>query len=158
MLRLLENADWLTAEPVALASARGAGTAIPFRGGEVVCREVDRDAFAGVDIALFSAGGGPSRAWAPVAAEAGAWVVDNSSAWRMDPEVPLVVPEVNADAMADRPKGIVANPNCTTMVAMPVLDPLHREAGLEAVLDYTRTKTVWINTSSEPMADPFVMR
>src|SRR5439155_790061 len=90
--------------------------------------------FAGLDIALFSAGGAASRALAPRVAAAGATVVDNSSAWRMDPEVPLVVSEVNPHALASIPKGIVANPNCTTMVAMPVLKPLHDEAGLRRVV------------------------
>ena len=89
---------------------------------------------AGVDIALFSAGGGTARELAPRVAKAGATVVDNSSAWRMDPDVPLVVPEVNAHALGDIPKGIVANPNCTTMVAMPVLKPLAVEAGLRRMV------------------------
>ena len=86
--------------------------------------------FSGRDIALFSAGGSTSKEYAPTVAAAGAVVIDNSSAWRMDPQVPLVVPEVNADALADIPIGIVANPNCTTMAAMPVLKPLADEAGL----------------------------
>ena len=90
--------------------------------------------YRGVDIALFSAGGGTSRELAPRVAEAGATVIDNSSAWRMDPDVPLVVPEVNAHALDDIPKGIVANPNCTTMVAMPALKPLAVEAGLRRMV------------------------
>jgi aspartate-semialdehyde dehydrogenase len=92
--------------------------------------DADTADFSGLDYALLSAGGATSKALAPRIAAAGAIVVDNSSAWRMDPEVPLVVPEVNADALAAIPKGIVANPNCTTMAAMPVLAPLHAEAGL----------------------------
>ncbi|HEY2429847.1 MAG TPA: aspartate-semialdehyde dehydrogenase, partial [Acidimicrobiales bacterium] len=90
--------------------------------------------FEGLDVALFSNGASTSRPLAPRVAAAGAVVIDNSSAWRMDPDVPLVVPEVNADALAHIPKGIVANPNCTTMVAMPVLAPLHRAAGLRQVV------------------------
>ncbi len=90
--------------------------------------------YRGVDIALFSAGGGTARELAPRVAKAGATVIDNSSAWRMDPDVPLVVPEVNAHALGDIPKGIVANPNCTTMVAMPVLKPLAVEAGLRRMV------------------------
>ena len=90
--------------------------------------------YSGLDIALFSAGATASRALAPQVAEAGVTVIDNSSAWRMDPEVPLVVPEVNAHALDNIPRGIVANPNCTTMVAMPVLSPLAREAGLERLV------------------------
>ncbi len=86
--------------------------------------------FSGIDIALFSAGGSTSKELAPKVAAAGAIVVDNSSAWRMDPEVPLVVAEVNPGALDSIPKGIVANPNCTTMAAMPVLKPLHEDAGL----------------------------
>jgi aspartate-semialdehyde dehydrogenase len=87
--------------------------------------------YAGLDVVLFSAGGSTSKALAPKVAAAGAVVIDNSSAWRSDPEVPLVVAEVNPHALADLPKGIVANPNCTTMAAMPVMRPLHEEAGLK---------------------------
>jgi aspartate-semialdehyde dehydrogenase len=119
------------------ASARSAGRTLPWRGGEVVVEDADEADFAGVDIAIFSAGATASRRLAPRAAEAGAIVVDNSSAWRMDPDVPLVVPEVNAAALASIPKGIVANPNCTTMVCMPVLKPLHDEAGLRRLVAST---------------------
>ena len=98
----------LEGDPVLLASARSAGRRLPWRGGEVEVRELTADSFAGVDIALFSAGGGRSREFAPAAVAAGATVVDNSSAFRMDPDVPLVVAEVNPDALRDRPKGIVA--------------------------------------------------
>jgi hypothetical protein len=107
---------------------------LPWRDGEVEVRAVSAEAFDGVDIALFSAGGGRSREWAPVAAERGAVVVDNSSAFRMDDDVPLVVSEVNPAAITRRPKGIVANPNCTTMVLMVAAKPLHDAFGLtEAV-------------------------
>jgi aspartate-semialdehyde dehydrogenase len=116
------------------ASARSAGTAIRFGGVDVIVEDVETADASGIDIALFSAGATASRAYAPKFAEAGAVVVDNSSAWRMDPEVPLVVSEVNPDAMEERPKGIIANPNCTTMAAMPVLKALHAEAGLERLI------------------------
>ena len=117
-----------------LASARSAGRTLSWRGEEVVVEDVESADLSGIDVALFSAGATASRAHAPRFAEAGIVVVDNSSAWRMDPDVPLVVPEVNADALADIPKNIVANPNCTTMVAMPVLKPLHDEAGLRRLI------------------------
>ena len=116
------------------ASARSAGRRLAWAGGEVAVEDADTADYAGVDIVLMSAGATASRALSPRIAAAGATVVDNSSAWRMDPEVPLVVPEVNADALASVPKGIVANPNCTTMVAMPVLAPLHREAELRRLV------------------------
>ncbi|GAA4486309.1 aspartate-semialdehyde dehydrogenase [Microbacterium panaciterrae] len=116
------------------ASARSAGTAIDFGGVSVIVEDVETADPAGVEIALFSAGATASRAYAPRFAAAGAVVVDNSSAWRMDPEVPLVVSEVNPEAIADTPKGIIANPNCTTMAAMPVLKALHAEAGLERLI------------------------
>ncbi len=116
------------------ASARSAGTTVDFAGTPVVVEDVDAADAAGIDIALFSAGATASRAYAPKFAEAGAVVVDNSSAWRMDPEVPLVVSEVNPDAIDERPRGIIANPNCTTMAAMPVLKALHAEAGLERLI------------------------
>jgi aspartate-semialdehyde dehydrogenase len=112
------------------ASARSAGTTLPWAGGEVTVEDSATADFSGIDIALFSNGGAASRELAPKVAAAGAIVVDNSSAWRKDPEVPLVVSEVNADDLDTIPKGIVANPNCTTMAAMPVLKPLHDEAGL----------------------------
>ena len=112
------------------ASARSAGTALPWAGGEVVVEDSATADFSGIDIALFSNGGAASKELAPKVAAAGAIVVDNSSAWRKDPEVPLVVSEVNADDLDTIPKGIVANPNCTTMAAMPALKPLHDRAGL----------------------------
>jgi aspartate-semialdehyde dehydrogenase len=116
------------------ASARSAGTVLPFGDREVVVEDAATADPSGLDVALFSAGATTSRALAPVFAAAGAIVVDNSSAFRMDPDVPLVVSEVNphaiAKAMTGARKGIIANPNCTTMAAMPVLKPLHDEAGL----------------------------
>ncbi len=116
------------------ASARSAGSVIQFQGYDVVVEDVAAvatEGLADIDIALFSAGGGTSKEHAPRFAEAGAVVVDNSSAWRKDPQVPLVVSEVNPDAIADAELGIIANPNCTTMAAMPALKPLADEAGLE---------------------------
>jgi aspartate-semialdehyde dehydrogenase len=112
------------------ASARSAGTVLPFGDREVVVEDAGTADPSGLDVALFSAGATTSRALAPKFADAGAVVVDNSSAFRMDPDVPLVVSEVNPHAIADARKGIIANPNCTTMVAMPALKPLHDEAGL----------------------------
>jgi aspartate-semialdehyde dehydrogenase len=112
------------------ASARSAGTTLPWAGGEVVVEDSATADFAGLDLALFSNGKAASRATAPRVVEAGAVVIDNSSAWRMDPDVPLVVAEVNPDDALHPTKGIIANPNCTTMAAMPVLAPLHRAAGL----------------------------
>ncbi len=117
-----------------LASARSAGTQLDWRGSPVVVEDLATADLSGIDIALCSAGGSTSRQYAPKLAEAGAIVVDNSSAWRMDPNVPLVVSEVNPDALDDIPSGIVANPNCTTMAAMPVLAPLHRAAGLRRLV------------------------
>ena len=119
------------------ASARSAGRKLEFMGREIVVEDADTADYAGVDIAIFSAGASTSRALAPKVAAAGAVVVDNSSAWRMDPEVPLVVSEVNPHAIANRPKGIIANPNCTTMAAMPALKPLHVEAGLIKLITAT---------------------
>ena len=116
------------------ASARSAGTRLPWGGGEVEVEDADTADLSGLDIALCSTGATASRLLAPRIAGAGAIVVDNSSAWRMDPDVPLVVPEVNAAALDRIPKGIVANPNCTTMAAMPVLKPLHDAAGLRRLI------------------------
>ncbi|WP_165989889.1 aspartate-semialdehyde dehydrogenase [Streptomyces sp. YIM 98790] len=116
------------------ASARSAGRTLPWQDSEITIEDAATADWSGLDIVLFSAGGGTSRALAEKVAAAGAVVIDNSSAWRLDPQVPLVVSEVNPHAAADRPKGIIANPNCTTMAAMPVLKPLHREAGLTALV------------------------
>ncbi len=116
------------------ATARSAGQAVEFGGATVIIEDVATADPAGIDIALFSAGATGSRAHAPRFAEAGAVVIDNSSAWRMDPDVPLVVSEVNQHAAVNPPKGIIANPNCTTMAAMPVLKPLHEAAGLERLI------------------------
>jgi aspartate-semialdehyde dehydrogenase len=116
------------------ASARSAGRTLDWKGTEVTVEDAATADWSGLDVVLFSIGATASREIAPKAAGAGAVVVDNSSAWRMDPDVPLVVPEVNADALAEVPKGIVANPNCTTMVAMAPLSVLDREAGLRRLV------------------------
>lgn len=130
--RLLEQRSFPVDEVRFVASERSAGSALRFAGEDVTVRALSEpDVFDGVDVALFSAGGGRSREHAPRAVEAGAVVVDNSSAWRMDPDVPLVVAEVNPDALDGLRKGIVANPNCTTMVAMLPLKALHDAFGLE---------------------------
>ena len=112
------------------ASARSAGSTLPWGDTEITVEDTATADFSGLDIALFSNGGSTSKEWAPRVAAAGAVVIDNSSAWRKDPDVPLVVSEVNPEDLDVIPKGIVANPNCTTMAAMPVLKPLHDEAGL----------------------------
>src|ERR1019366_7768440 len=116
------------------ASARSAGRTLRWDGGDVVVEDVVGADFTGIDIALFSCGAKTSLELAPRVAAAGAIVIDNSSAWRMDPAVPLVVPEVNREALESIPKGIVANPNCTAMIAMPAVKPLHDEAGLRRLV------------------------
>ena len=134
MRRLLDERDFPVASIRYFASARSAGTTLPWRGEDVVVEDVATADLSGIDIALFSAGGGTSKEHAPRFAEAGAIVVDNSSAWRRDPRVPLVVSEVNPHALDEIEIGIVANPNCTTMAAMPVLKVLHDEAGLRRLV------------------------
>jgi aspartate-semialdehyde dehydrogenase len=116
------------------ASARSAGTRLDWDGGGIVVEDASAADYAGLDIVFFSAGGSTSLALAPKVAAAGAVVIDNSSAWRADPDVPLVVSEVNPHALRSIPKGIVANPNCTTMAAMPALKPLHVAAGLKRLV------------------------
>jgi aspartate-semialdehyde dehydrogenase len=117
-----------------LASSRSAGTTLPWGDQEIVVEDAFTADLSGIDLALCSAPASVSRIVAPRLAGAGAVVIDNSSAWRMDPDVPLVVPEANAEALASIPKGIVANPNCTTMVAIPALKPLHDAAGLTRII------------------------
>jgi len=117
-----------------IASARSAGSTLPWNGEDIVVEDIATADLSGIDIALFSAGGSTSKEWAPKFVEAGAIVIDNSSAWRMDPDVPLVVSEVNPDAIDQMAKGIIANPNCTTMAAMPVVKPLHDDAGLRRMI------------------------
>ena len=126
---------------VLLASERSAGRTLEWGGRSHELAAPSPELFRDVDYALFSAGAERSRQWGPVAADAGAVVIDNSSAWRQDPEVPLVVPEVNADALADRPRGIIANPNCSTIQVVVALKPLLEAAGLERVV-YTTFQSV----------------
>src|SRR5215210_1218330 len=130
MRALFNQRDFPVTEIRYFASARSAGTTLPWRGSAILVEDTDGADFDGLDLALFSNGKTASLATAPLVAAAGAVVVDNSSAWRMDPDVPLVVVEVNPDDALRPPKGIIANPNCTTMAAMPVLAPLHRAARL----------------------------
>ncbi|MCW4385179.1 aspartate-semialdehyde dehydrogenase [Salinibacterium sp. SYSU T00001] len=132
--RLLEERDFPVASIRFFASARSAGTTLSFKGEEIVVEDAATADPTGLDIAIFSAGGTLSKEQAPRYAAAGVTVVDNSSAWRLDPEVPLVVSEVNPHALDQAAKGIIANPNCTTMAAMPVLKVLHEEAGLERLI------------------------
>lgn len=134
MLEILAERSFPIRELRLFATARSAGTAVEFGGETIIVEDVATADAAGIDVALFSAGATGSRAHAPRFAEAGAVVIDNSSAWRMDPDVPLVVSEVNPHAAVNPPKGIIANPNCTTMAAMPVLKPLHEAAGLERLI------------------------
>lgn len=141
MLEILEQRNFPVAELRLFASARSAGRLITWKGTEIEVEDAATADFTGLDIALFSAGGATSKALAPKVAAQGPVVIDNSSAWRMDPEVPLVVAGVNDAAAADRPKGIIANPNCTTMVAMSVLQPLHDEAELESLVISTYQAT-----------------
>src|SRR3954470_14707500 len=130
MRQLLVERDFPVGELRFFASARSAGTTLRWRDRDVVVEDAATADPAGLDVALFSVGASASKELAPRFAEAGAVVIDNSSAWRMDPEVPLVVSEVNGALVKNAPERIIANPNCTTMAAMPVLKPLHDEAEL----------------------------
>ncbi len=137
MLDLLAERNFPLSKLRLFASARSAGSTIPFRGQDITVEDAATADYSGLDIVFFSAGGSTSKALAPKVAAAGGIVIDNSSAWRSDPEVPLVVSEVNPEALEVLPKGIVANPNCTTMAAMPVLKPLHAAAGLKRLIAST---------------------
>src|SRR6187402_1559569 len=132
--RLLEEREFPVAEIRYFASARSAGTTLPFKGEDIVVEDAASADPSGLDIAIFSAGATTSKAQAPRFAAAGVLVIDNSSGFRMDPDVPLVVSEVNPHAIAEARKGIIANPNCTTMAAMPVLKVLDTEAGLQRLI------------------------
>lgn len=133
MLKTLESRKFPATEVIPFASSRSAGTRVPYGDQELVVRELKEDVFDGIDIAIFSAGGSTSEKYAPHAAAAGCVVVDNSSAWRMDDRCPLVVPEVNADAL-EWHNGIIANPNCSTIQMVVVLKPLHDVAGITRVV------------------------
>ena len=132
--RLLDERDFPVAEIRFFASERSAGTTLPWKGLDIVVEDAALADPSGLDVAIFSAGASTSKAQAPRFAEAGVLVIDNSSGWRMDPDVPLVVSEVNPHAIDEARKGIIANPNCTTMAAMPVLKVLHEEAGLQRLI------------------------
>ena len=134
MRTLLAERNFPIEEIRFFASARSSGSTLPWKGGSVTVEDAELADPSGLDIALFSSGATSSRALAPRFAAAGVTVIDNSSAWRMDPEVPLVVSEVNPGEIRNATKGIIANPNCTTMAAMPVLKPLHDEAGLQRLI------------------------
>jgi aspartate-semialdehyde dehydrogenase len=133
MLRILEERSFPVGELVALSSARSAGRAVTFRGQDVTLRELTPEALAGVDVSLSAAGASVARAFVRDAAAAGTVCIDKSSAFRMEPDVPLVIPEVNPEALVGSPR-IVAVPNCTTIVAMMALGPLHRAAGLRSIV------------------------
>jgi aspartate-semialdehyde dehydrogenase len=133
MRSILTERDFPIKQLVALATAKSAGMKLNYRGDEVICRELTPESFKGIDLALFSAGGGTSQKFAPMARNAGCVVVDNSSAWRMDPDVPLVVPEVNPNDV-DWHKGIIANPNCSTIQMVVVLKPLHDAVPITRVI------------------------
>lgn len=133
MIEMLEQSTLPLAQVKLLASARSAGQTRNFKGDELVIEELVPESFEGVDIALFSAGGGISKKFAPEAVKRGAVVVDNTSAFRMDKDVPLVVPEVNADALKDH-QGIIANPNCSTIQMMVALEPIRQAAGLKRII------------------------
>lgn len=137
MLVCLEERNFPLGELTLLASARSAGKKLTFRSEELTVKELTPKAFAGIDIALFSAGGGISLEFAPHAAAAGCVVIDNSSAYRMDDDVPLVVPEINPEAVNDCPKNIIANPNCSTIITLMGLAPLHKKFGLTAIIAST---------------------
>ena len=133
MLSILAERRFPVSEVVALASERSAGGSVKFGEQDIVVQDLASFDPAGIDIALFSAGGGISKEFAPKFAAAGAVVIDNSSAFRYDADIPLVVSEVNPEAAKNRPRGIIANPNCSTMQLMPVLGPIHREYGIERI-------------------------
>ena len=132
MIKTLEKRNFPVGKLTLLASARSAGKKLKFKGQDITVKELTKDSFAGIDIALFSAGGAISKEFAPIAAKAGCVVVDNSSAFRMNPAVPLVVPEINA-ADVKKHKGIIANPNCTTAITLMALYPLHQAFGVKRI-------------------------
>ncbi|OIP47514.1 MAG: aspartate-semialdehyde dehydrogenase [Deltaproteobacteria bacterium CG23_combo_of_CG06-09_8_20_14_all_60_8] len=135
MLDVLARRDFPVAELRLLASERSVGKKLVFKGEEIAVQQLTRDSFAGIDVALFSAGASRSLEFAPAAAAAGAVVVDNSSAFRMDPEIPLVVPEVNSHAIAQYTKrGIIANPNCSTIQMVVALKPIHDRVGIKRLV------------------------
>jgi len=137
MLVCLEERNFPLSKLTLLASARSAGKSLPFRGEDIIIKELTADSFTGIDIALFSAGGGISEEFGPIAAAAGCLVIDNSSAFRMDPEVPLIVPEINGGEARNTPRHIIANPNCSTIITLMGLAPLHQAFGLKGIIAST---------------------
>jgi aspartate-semialdehyde dehydrogenase len=133
LLRVLERRAFPVERLVPLCSKRSAGKSVSFRDEEIVAQQLSANSFEGIDLAFFSAGGNISREYAPIAREAGAIVIDNSSVFRMEPEVPLVIPEINGDDVRQH-RGLIANPNCTTAVALMALYPLHRAFGVRRVI------------------------
>ena len=133
VLNCLDERGFPYSQVKALASSRSAGTAVEFAGGELIVEEVNEDSFKDLDLAIFSAGASTSRQYAPIAAKSGCPVVDNSSCWRMDERVPLIVPEVNASALSGH-HGIIANPNCSTIQMMVALKPIYDEAGISRIV------------------------
>jgi aspartate-semialdehyde dehydrogenase len=153
MIEVLGESSLPISSVVPLASPRSAGTRVRFRGHELEVRPVTPEAFEGVRFALFSAGSGPSKEWAPIAAKKGATVIDNSSAFRMDEDVPLCVPEVNLDAARHAPRGIIANPNCSTIQMLVALAPIHRRYRLERIVVSTYQA---ISGAGQAAADHFL--
>lgn len=134
MIRTLEQRRFPVKKLVPVASAKSAGSTIPFNGKMIAVEALQAEVFEGVELALFSAGAAVSKEWSPIAVSQGALVIDNSSAWRMDPEVPLIVPEVNMDAAKNRTRGIIANPNCSTIQMLVALKPIHDRAKLRRIV------------------------
>ncbi|SPF68010.1 aspartate-semialdehyde dehydrogenase/N-acetyl-gamma-glutamyl-phosphate reductase [Propionibacterium ruminifibrarum] len=141
MRTLLDERNFPVTQMRYFASSRSAGRTLPWKDQQITVEDMATADFSGLDVAIFSAGKGASKEYAPKVAATGATVVDNSSCWRMDPEVPLVVSEVNPGDVVNPPKGIIANPNCTTMAAMPVLKPLHDAWGLTRLIVATYQAT-----------------
>jgi aspartate-semialdehyde dehydrogenase len=133
LLRVLERRAFPVESLLPLCSGRSAGKSVSFRGEEIVAKELSSNSFEGIDLAFFSAGGNISREYAPIARDAGAVVIDNSSVFRMEPDVPLVIPEINGEDVRQH-RGLIANPNCTTAVALMAIYPLHRAFGVRRVV------------------------
>lgn len=172
MLTILDESDLDIEKVFAIATRRSLGRIVSFGDRELKCHDIEQFDFSQVDICLMSAGGEPSRKWSPIIAKAGAVVIDNSSTWRMDPDVPLVVPEVNADAVEGyKKKGIIANPNCSTIQMVVALKPLHDKAKIKRVVVSTyqsvsgggkaamdelwiQTKGIYVNDDPTPKVFP----
>src|ERR1051326_8009150 len=151
MLRVLQRRAFPVASIRAFSSNRSAGKSVGFQDERIPVTELTRDSFRGIDIALFSAGTPVAREFGPIARDSGAVVIDNSSTFRMDPDVPLVIPEINGDDVKLH-RGIIANPNCTTAVALMAIYPLHRAFGVRRVFAADR-KSTRLNSSHIPLSD-----